>query len=111
MHRRTFLTSLAALTAGMALDPERALWVPGRRTYFDLGATAPEPWMFVGYLTDYSLAKSAGSIVTLDGVRFTRQPPFDRIEVWMTPAPPEEQAFRFSNAIVTGMMTYVRTPR
>lgn len=36
MNRRAFLGSLAALTAGMALDPERALWVPGRKTYFDI---------------------------------------------------------------------------
>lgn len=38
MNRRHFLGSLAALSAGMALDPERALWVPGRRTYFDIVA-------------------------------------------------------------------------
>lgn len=36
MNRRTFLGSLSALSAGMLLDPERALWVPGRRTYFDI---------------------------------------------------------------------------
>lgn len=38
MNRRAFLGSLSALSAGMLLDPERALWVPGRRTYFDLVA-------------------------------------------------------------------------
>lgn len=36
MNRRHFLGSLAALSAGMALDTDRALWVPGRTTYFDL---------------------------------------------------------------------------
>lgn len=38
MNRRAFLGSLASLAAGMALDPERALWVPGRKTYFDIQA-------------------------------------------------------------------------
>lgn len=34
MNRRSFFGSLAALTAGMALDPERLLWVPGQKTIF-----------------------------------------------------------------------------
>ena len=33
--RRAFFGWLGVLTVGMVLDPERALWVPGRRTYFD----------------------------------------------------------------------------
>jgi hypothetical protein len=36
MNRRSFLGSLSALSAGMLLDPERLLWVPGRRAYFDI---------------------------------------------------------------------------
>lgn len=36
MNRRHFLGSLAALSAGMALDPDKLLWVPGRKTYFDI---------------------------------------------------------------------------
>lgn len=46
MERRTFLSSLltgaAGLTAAAVLpvfDPEHALWMPGARTFFDLGAT------------------------------------------------------------------------
>jgi hypothetical protein len=34
--RRGFIGALAAATVGMVLDPERALWVPGRTSYFDL---------------------------------------------------------------------------
>jgi hypothetical protein len=32
MNRRGFLTSLGAAAAAFALDPERALWVPGAKT-------------------------------------------------------------------------------
>ncbi len=31
MNRRAFLSSLAAFTATMALDPEKLLWVPGKK--------------------------------------------------------------------------------
>jgi hypothetical protein len=31
MNRRTFFGSLAALVAGATLDPEKLLWVPGRK--------------------------------------------------------------------------------
>jgi hypothetical protein len=34
MNRRAFLTTLAAGLAGAALDPERLLWVPGKKTIF-----------------------------------------------------------------------------
>lgn len=40
MNRRTFL-ALAPALAGFALDPERLLWVPGRKSYFDI--VRPEP--------------------------------------------------------------------
>jgi hypothetical protein len=36
MNRRTFLSLAPAALAGFALDPERALWVPGRTSYFDI---------------------------------------------------------------------------
>lgn len=36
MNRRHFLGSLAALSAGMVIDPEMALWVPGRKSYFHI---------------------------------------------------------------------------
>lgn len=34
MNRRHFLNLAALGTAGMVLDPERLLWVPGQRTFF-----------------------------------------------------------------------------
>lgn len=34
MNRRAFLGLLASAAAGAALDPERLLWVPGRKTIF-----------------------------------------------------------------------------
>lgn len=48
MHRRAFLGTLSAGLAGMVLDPERALWVPGRRTYHDMGAFVrpPTAWLW-----------------------------------------------------------------
>lgn len=60
MNRRGFLGSLAALTAGMALDPERALWVPGRKTYFDLSHT-PDMLAYI-------------EVACLDGRVFRRYP-------------------------------------
>ena len=50
LTRRGALGALAALAAGMALDPERALWVPGRRTYFDLGGRRAEEELIYGVL-------------------------------------------------------------
>jgi hypothetical protein len=34
MNRRAFLATLAAGAAGLVLDPERLLWVPGAKTFF-----------------------------------------------------------------------------
>ena len=34
MNRRDFLTQAAIAIAGMAIDPERLLWMPGQRTIF-----------------------------------------------------------------------------
>lgn len=39
--RRGFIRTLVAGTAAMALDPERALWVPGAKRIFDIGGTKP----------------------------------------------------------------------
>lgn len=36
MTRRHFAHLVTAVLSGFALDPERALWVPGRKTIFDL---------------------------------------------------------------------------
>lgn len=39
MNRRRFLSLLGLAAPAMALDPERALWVPGEKSIFDLGAS------------------------------------------------------------------------
>jgi hypothetical protein len=44
MNRRHFLGSLSALAAGMVLDPDLALWRPGRTTYFDIVRPPVRPW-------------------------------------------------------------------
>lgn len=41
MNRRAFLGLGGAAALGMVLDPDLALWVPGRKTYFDMGAVEP----------------------------------------------------------------------
>jgi hypothetical protein len=39
VNRRNAITAVAAAIGAFTLDPERALWVPGKRSIFDLGAT------------------------------------------------------------------------
>jgi len=34
MNRRAFLSLSSLVAAGMVLDPERLLWVPGQKNYF-----------------------------------------------------------------------------
>jgi hypothetical protein len=36
VNRRGFLRLLGVGTAGLAVDPERLLWTPGARTFFDI---------------------------------------------------------------------------
>lgn len=59
MRRRAFLGLLAASFAGVALDPERALWVPGAKTIF-LPAAKP-------VLTTSSVL-TAGDVFVIGGV-------------------------------------------
>ncbi len=42
--RRTFLGGLAGLIAGAVLDPERLLWVPGKKL---ISIAKPQPWKFM----------------------------------------------------------------
>lgn len=47
MHRRTFLRSAAAAVAALAVDPEKLLWTPGRKTIITApagGWIAPEEY-------------------------------------------------------------------
>lgn len=41
MNRRPFLAGITAAVGGLVLDPERLLWVPGRKSIFDLGTSVP----------------------------------------------------------------------
>lgn len=53
INRRRFLQTLAtSVAAGMVLDPERLLWVPGQVKIFDLGAVPPltDEWSPLDYL-------------------------------------------------------------
>lgn len=59
MDRRRFLSLLAASAAGLALDPERLLWVPGQRTIF-LPALKPS------LVSPVALTK--GDVFTIAGV-------------------------------------------
>jgi hypothetical protein len=59
MKRRAFLATLAAAAAGLALDPERALWVPGAKTIF---LPTPPPTVVS------PVALTRGDIFTMSGV-------------------------------------------
>lgn len=59
MNRRGFLSALVIGSAGLALDPERLLWVPGAKTFF-LPALKPS--------LVSPIALSIGDIVSIDGI-------------------------------------------
>jgi len=59
MNRRAFLATLATAAAGLALDPERLLWVPGAKTIF---MPAEKPSLVS------SCALKRGDVITLSGV-------------------------------------------
>jgi hypothetical protein len=59
MHRRAFLQLATAAAAGLVLDPERALWVPGRKTIFL--PPAPRVW------TAMDLGLRKGDVITIEG--------------------------------------------
>lgn len=68
MHRRAFLASLATLAAATAIDPDRLLWEPGKKTYFDIQKPGPLAFDYgklsVDYLRDYL---KVGDIFTIQG--------------------------------------------
>lgn len=53
MNRRGFLAAVAASIPAMVLDPERLLWVPGKRSYFDIAQ--PAPLLSVDWITIESM--------------------------------------------------------
>lgn len=68
LSRRGFLGTLAAATAGLLaghdLDPERLLWVPGRKTFF-----IPDPTIAVAATLDEAVEKAI-QVVFPDGTRY-----------------------------------------
>jgi hypothetical protein len=58
MNRRAFLGTLAAATAGLALDPERLLWRTGQKSIF-LPAAKPSLWS--------SSVLTVGDMFTIEG--------------------------------------------
>lgn len=79
MNRRAFLGSLSMLAAGMALDPERALWTPGRTTYFDLGPRRPQTFIVTDVVNGWQ-----GYAITApcpDGWRVETYPPLKKGDI------------------------------
>lgn len=66
MNRRRFLSLLTAGAAGMVLDPERALWVPGAKTIFLPSATT-----VVGWDPGFGPSIGASVLVFCDGRKWT----------------------------------------
>lgn len=59
LTRRSFLGAIGLAAAGLALDPDRALWVPGQKRIF-LPAQSPSLWS--------ATELNAGDIFTIDGM-------------------------------------------
>jgi hypothetical protein len=69
LTRRGFLGSLATFAAGLTLDPERLLWVPGEKTVF----LAPETgWVDGGKVTTEWMAREAARLLKRHLTRVTR---------------------------------------
>lgn len=74
MNRRGFLRSLGGLLAGSVLDPERLLWVPGRKMI-----SIPESIVFhpnLSELDDYVKNHFSPALADLF---FTQSPLFERL--------------------------------
>ena len=54
--RRAFLSLLTAAAAGLVLDPERLLWVPGRKTIF-LPTPATHSWFITPQWIETDMAE------------------------------------------------------
>lgn len=49
MERRRFLSLAGAALVGATFDPERLLWVPGRKAIFDLHVPTRSVWNYSNY--------------------------------------------------------------
>ena len=82
--RRSFLTSAATAAIGvMVLDPEKLLWVPGQRSYFDIRRPVRVlgvGYQYVGAGERITTATYPKSYVTIkkDGVVFVSRIPINR---------------------------------
>ena len=64
MRRRAFLSLLGVGLAGYALDPDRALWVPGRKTYFVL---PPQMKIPIGNVVLWDAQRGCWSLASWQG--------------------------------------------
>ncbi len=75
MRRRGFLSAIAAIAAGAVLDPDRLLWVPGRKVI-----SIPREryaWVDLGYMPLFTtLLVDGPDPVKLDCFRMIRRPPY-----------------------------------
>ena len=55
MNRRAFLNALTAAAAGFALDSERLLWTPGRKTIF-VPSPSVEEGLAIKLIRQYDIA-------------------------------------------------------
>ncbi len=72
LSRRMALASLIGAAAGLAMDPERALWVPGAKKIFIPNVTKQKIWVYRYVVTRYpqytSMSSLTGPAVTVDAV-------------------------------------------
>lgn len=70
MNRRSFLASTAAIIASAAFDPEKLLWVPGRKV---ISIPKPSPPAAAVYLN--GIYQVTGVDYTIDGNKITFHDP------------------------------------
>jgi hypothetical protein len=70
MNRRSFLRLAGVAAAGFALDPERLLWVPGRKTFFlpPSKPIIPNPILLDGWTAAMAPMLKKGDVITIEGL-------------------------------------------
>lgn len=76
MNRRSFFGALATIIGGALapkadlFDPERALWIPGEKTIFDVGASTQKAIAekLTGDLTRWRIQFPDGTAMTFEGI-------------------------------------------